>query len=167
MCAHRSAFTLIELLVVIAIIAILASMLLPTISTAMEASRKVQCASNLRQIGVAAIAYFGDNNDSLPVIDATDNLGAHHHGSEASSFERTLAEYLNVRKQPQWNSCGSGIFVCKSSPIRGVMTSGGNQYWNMRGQPTAHNSYEGAFYYIYEAVGSLNLATGLYSGNGS
>jgi len=60
-----SAFTLIEMLIVIAIIGALAALLVPAASKGIEASRSAKCLSNLRQIGVAASAYSGENNGRL------------------------------------------------------------------------------------------------------
>ena len=67
-CGHRlaNAFTLIELLVVVAIIAILASLLLPVLSTAKEMGRKAKCTGNERQIILAVNMYILDNEGYFP-----------------------------------------------------------------------------------------------------
>ena len=60
-------FTLIELLVVIAIIGILVSILLPSLSTAREKTKRAVCLSEVRQLGINALLYSDDNNSVLPL----------------------------------------------------------------------------------------------------
>ncbi|MHC4207960.1 MAG: prepilin-type N-terminal cleavage/methylation domain-containing protein [Planctomycetota bacterium] len=63
---RRRGFTLIELLVVIAIIALLMSILMPALQRVKKQAQATTCLSNLRQIGVAASLYAGDNEWMIP-----------------------------------------------------------------------------------------------------
>jgi len=56
-----AAFTLVELLVVVAIVAVLIAVLLPCLAAAREQARRVQCCSNLRQLGIAFMLYREHN----------------------------------------------------------------------------------------------------------
>lgn len=70
---RKHGFTLIELLVVVAIIALLISILLPSLGRAREQSKTAVCASNLHQLGIATNYYLKENNDVTPYMRGTPN----------------------------------------------------------------------------------------------
>jgi prepilin-type N-terminal cleavage/methylation domain-containing protein/prepilin-type processing-associated H-X9-DG protein len=142
----NSGFTLIELLVVIAIIAILASMLLPALSKAKEAGRRIACANDIRQLGLAARMFVDDNEGRFP---------ARVLGTPPGAWPTTLQDYYKNTR----------ILLCPSDgldPARGITDSvkwpydaaprsyiinGWNDYWQENGTNVS--------------VGNLNGITGM------
>ena len=91
MIKRRRGFTLVELLVVIGIIALLISILLPALSKARYQATLVDCASNLRQIGIATAAYAADNRGALPSHFREFGTGQYDfYGSGTGNYNYTL-----------------------------------------------------------------------------
>lgn len=87
--SSRAGFTLIELLVVIAIIALLVSILLPSLAAARDAARAVVCSSNLRQVVLAHATYMTDNKDWIagsPMTSGFDCLEAQPNAGQVGTF---------------------------------------------------------------------------------
>jgi prepilin-type N-terminal cleavage/methylation domain-containing protein len=72
---RQKAFTLIEVLVVVSIIALLVSILIPTLSKARGQARRVSCASQLHQVGIAMLSYLHDSRDHMPWASDMPSIG--------------------------------------------------------------------------------------------
>jgi prepilin-type N-terminal cleavage/methylation domain-containing protein/prepilin-type processing-associated H-X9-DG protein len=121
---YRRAFTLVELLVVIAIIGVLVALLLPAVQAAREAARRTQCASHLRQFGLA-LHNFESARKCLPaglVLDATKTVAfTSGHALLLPYFEdRALHSLWNQelafsQQPPSVLSAVIPIFLCPSN----------------------------------------------------
>lgn len=96
--ASRRAFTLIELLMSIVIIACLASLAVPSLDKVREKANTAACMQNLRQIGVSALLYAGDNNQTLPTIESWPSDPIYNSDDGAVTWLDALGPYGLVEK---------------------------------------------------------------------
>jgi prepilin-type N-terminal cleavage/methylation domain-containing protein len=158
----REAFTLVELLVVIAIIGILIALLLPAVQAAREAARRMQCANNLKQLGLALHNYH-DVHKQFP-------LGAVHHqpyafGTPSNDNHGSLLVALLpfIEQQNLYDNCDFTTDTMFNSTISGgqkvhevwvtayLCPSDGGQDYIANGNP------------LYPSTTGLKLATSNYA----
>lgn len=89
--ARRPGFTLIELLVVVAIIALLISILLPSLQCARASARAAVCGTTLRGLGTGLMTYFGENRDWIPGVNTT-GVALREHGTSVDAGILSRAE---------------------------------------------------------------------------
>ena len=109
---ERLGFTLIELLVVVAIIALLVSILVPSLAKARELARRARCSANLHAMGRAWQQYFTENDSQFPGISISDGV------SQSSiyiyhNYRITNAGYLWKGKLLASNE----VFICPTTDL--------------------------------------------------
>jgi prepilin-type N-terminal cleavage/methylation domain-containing protein/prepilin-type processing-associated H-X9-DG protein len=117
----RGGFTLVELLVVIGVIALLISILLPSLQKAREAGYRVACASNLRQLGQAFQMYINDSKGTYPpswfqddFISSTYAAGSNGVGQQGhnATWVTLLRPYVGMKNSDPTKGGDLGIFKC-------------------------------------------------------
>ena len=122
----RRAFTLVELLVVIGIIAVLMSLLLPALGRSREMARRAKCASNLRQITLAAHMYAMNDKKGVYIWKGT--------GAE-DSFDALYPYYLkefDVTVCPSTENYVKDELQLRNNAARGARDSSGGHSYEVR-----------------------------------
>ncbi|OHB59692.1 MAG: hypothetical protein A2Y12_11555 [Planctomycetes bacterium GWF2_42_9] len=140
-CAGRG-FTLVELLVVISIIALLLSILMPSLQKARESGKTIVCRSNLKQVFMAAILY-GEDNDGIipPHFFASGGEADDHH-----IWSSMIASYLGSQKATKGAKSG-------------WWTSEGESALKLLKCPSQRDKFYPLNYYIRYGINSSNCSS--------
>jgi prepilin-type N-terminal cleavage/methylation domain-containing protein len=136
---RRGGFTLVEMLVTIAVIAILISILVPTIGPAMERARQASCSSNLGQCFKMIVMYATDNGGRLPQAN----------GDDPTTFRSGTASPLPGFMKRQ--NLPSAVWYCPSL-MRQNMAERGKQNWQ---NPPAAPTFRIGYAYIAAPMGDV------------
>ena len=137
--ANNKGFTLIELLVVISIIALLVSILLPSLQKAREQAKSIVCKNNEKNLALALALYGMDNSDSI--IDTS---------AAPTNWMPALGQYLAAQEKEYWDQETIPSTICPSQPMIDTYWGLDNSNWN---------AYSQAYYVANNfAIYNLNFA---------
>lgn len=119
----RLGFTLVELLVVITIIGILIALLLPAVQAAREAARRMQCANNLKQLGLALHNYH-DRSGSFPLGSSTPDVSHFFSVSPSNHGSYIVALLPFIEMQNLYDACDFTVNTDHLSRLGGTGGTG-------------------------------------------
>ena len=141
---RRTAFTLVELLVVIAIIAVLISMLLPSLNKVRRQAAAVQCASNMKQVALGIIQYSGSHKGVLPptFIQGDPSRTVYPDGwwfaTDLVRLKYLSAPNVFLTAGGSRDFAGNSVFHCPEGVIDSISAGGGAGAWPT---DTLNNAY--------------------------
>jgi len=171
---RKSGFTLIELLVVIAIIAILAAILFPVFAAAREKARAITCVSNLKEMGIALLAYSQDYDErtcpegdtlgaGVPTSISSTCIGSTPNGVRSKNGLSAVAAWTDWENLLNPYVKSYGIFTCPdltSFPCHGYAMNSESEDDDYVGAPDPPFSYQ------QDSLDSCTYSSGAWVGTG-